>query len=658
MKKLLLFSFQLIFLLPLSAQIVSNGTWFVNPQLNNNPPTTGAVPGWATGNMPTNFVNASIVPNNCLAPQVGNITSFPCPVAANGALPIWNTIACPTNNIPVSAAFRRDFNYDPICTSMDMVQINADNLFRFFVNGNLVLSNQANSSCTGTPIAVNNPLTAGGFGNLSGNSWSTTFTFFVGQFLVPGNNTFAIEVINQTGGNPNYAFLSLDAPIIALSGSNNSYFPTPEFCVIDNELVITLTGNSNLTTQNWWIRLVDEGEDCTDFAPAELIHEIHTTNLTTTFTLPLPNPLSYEDIIGRCIVFQHGYTNECGIWREFRRAIEVPDLPNNGTNYSYFPTPEFCRVGDSLEITLTGNSNLTTQSWWIRLVHEGEDCKDFAPSQIIHEIITNDLQTTFILPLPGSLTYDDIIGRCLVFQHGYTNECGIWREFRRAIKVPNIPEVEALFGYMPSPPGTSNTLYTFTPVFSESSYSFPIYNVWTVSGSNSLGGPYNQFYFSTDEILSAYLSNNLYYLICHERRSTADDICTRDKDCDIICPVNDRDCGTSEERQAIIQEIINDDQKNYRSPTEIPMNKVNPNIETVIFPNPAQEEFNILNNSDLELKIEIYNTTGHLIQWANIESFSKRTFSTLDFNNGLYIVRKMDVYSGQLINTEKLIIAK
>ena len=340
-------------------------------------------------------------------------------------------------------------------------------------------------------------------------------------------------------------------------------------------------------------------------------------------------------------------------------------------NLTWFPRSEFCRVGDDLEITFNANPDIqNTEVWNVRLVNIGEPCDRYSPNQQIFQLVTSQPQNTFILPLPFPLTYTDIIGRCLIFQHGYVNDCGNWVEFRRAVPVPDIPPVDAIFGSVPDPstPSPTHTPWTFTPGVPASSYGFGVTHDWTISSSPNLGGPYTPWNGTMGapgaEVLTALLENNLFFFVCHEISSDEDGICTRDQWCDIICPVASRDCMPLEARQEVIASLAD----NYEIKERFPLMKINTNIdyaktdhsniETTIFPNPAKEEFNFENNSEQSLTIEIYSTTGQLIQTDNVELYSVKNFSTSNFNSGLYIVRIIDTNTGQVIKTEKLVVAK
>ncbi len=75
----------------------------------------------------------------------------------------------------------------------------------------------------------------------------------------------------------------------------------------------------------------------------------------------------------------------------------------------------------------------------------------------------------------------------------------------------------------------------------------------------------------------------------------------------------------------------------------------NTQINTIIYPNPTQNEFNILLDKNEVLKqVEIFSDSGQLIK-----SFNKRNINTTLLKKGMYIIK---IYTNKGVATEKLII--
>lgn len=103
----------------------------------------------------------------------------------------------------------------------------------------------------------------------------------------------------------------------------NPYF-THEFSRSNNNLTLTVIPESPSPNHQVTVYLKNNDAECesNNLDNATQIAQINTNQSPINLTLP------YSELLDQCIVIKHGTWSECCDWWEFRRAVVVPELPN------------------------------------------------------------------------------------------------------------------------------------------------------------------------------------------------------------------------------------------------------------------------------------------------------------------------------------------
>lgn len=247
-------------------------------------------------------------------------------------------------------------------------------------------------------------------------------------------------------------------------------------------------------------------------------------NLTN--TLENNNPPKYL-LAGNSYRITFVVGNDCDGW-----VTSTQDITMHGGVKPEFTVEHICRIGNELEITITGLGDYLDNSIYIYAVPEGGNCVTFPlpgpPVQISGLLgLTNTWTTT--------LPY--IEGQCLVIEYRAKNEFCPWEETRETYIIPEIPEVDAYHYGTPlsAISGTSFFQWNFTPLYPTSS--FPANHNWTIQVSYDLGDTWSPFVgfaagLSTPNML-AILSSELTYQVCYEITDDVDEFCSQDRVCHI-----------------------------------------------------------------------------------------------------------------------------
>ena len=403
------------------------------------------------------------------------------------------------------------------------------------------------------------------------------------------------------------------------------------------------------------------------------------TNITENVPLPV-----YQEIDDFEVVFTHEGSVADGEWvyetitfepsqdysqlyiHPYFNAVEVSefvhayfrfdafDLSHTCVNQSYFPQPEYCVVGDEVEITVTTSYSNRHHSWHVYIDSNGGpgNCNPNVgglPSPTVNSGIQgpDDYSWTFTLPY--------VPNQCIYIKHGHwlpRHKC--WREFRRGLVMPDITTINADFSITSFNNYPPNFDITFWPIGPGSST--PVTQTWTLETSESLEGPWNLSYgpFHSNGVGFANFPNTMVYRICHTVEPIEfNDICVMDEVCKIFV-VDEFGLTVYDEDGNIIYIILLEGGAGTGSGTggfngngslglvtELSSNVIG---DIMIYPNPAADRLTVdMNGNSIAnegFELQLYNANGQLVLQRKFDPKTHNTeILTIDLPNGYYIIR-------------------
>lgn len=230
------------------------------------------------------------------------------------------------------------------------------------------------------------------------------------------------------------------------------------------------------------------------------------------------------------LAVQGGYTysvllivrNDCDPWETLRKSFRVEKLES-----PYFPDPDFCRIGNNIEITVAANNMHENHSWLVYILPEGSDCAtNPLPGDPILDSGNQGDASSYTFSLPY------VEGQCIIVKHGTWSSACPWWELRRAFEVPGIPRVDPFFAVGSPTPINNDNFYMVH--YTANANDFPTTHQWTLQTRLTEDDPWepsNLIFNATTPTPMAFQRYTHYNRVCHFIQADTEEFCSENQVC-------------------------------------------------------------------------------------------------------------------------------